>query len=121
MKHFVVYRVDNGEVVRSGQCRDDDLAAQGGEGLEVLELPVALDPDLHRVAGGRARPKGGATKPNDEAQLRAQRDKLLRESDWTQLPDSPLSGADKTKWQTYRQQLRDLPQQANPKWPVRPQ
>ena len=40
------------------------------------------------------------------ADLRAKRNRLLTESDWTILPDSPI--ADKTAWQVYRQNLRDL-------------
>ena len=38
--------------------------------------------------------------------LREKRNDLLVESDWTVLPDSPI--ADKTAWQTYRQELRDI-------------
>ena len=38
--------------------------------------------------------------------LRIQRDKLLVESDWTQVADAPV---DKQAWATYRQQLRDFP------------
>ena len=41
--------------------------------------------------------------------IRVERDKFLRGSDWTQMPDSPLSAADKEAWATYRQQLRDFP------------
>ena len=41
--------------------------------------------------------------------LRHMRDILLRESDWTQFTDSPLSDSKKTEWKTYRQNLRDLP------------
>lgn len=41
--------------------------------------------------------------------LRAQRDRLLLESDWTQLQDSPLTDAQRQSWATYRQSLRDLP------------
>ena len=41
--------------------------------------------------------------------LRHYRDTLLRESDWTQFTDSPLSDSKKTEWKTYRQNLRDLP------------
>ena len=37
------------------------------------------------------------------------RDMLLRESDWTQFTDSPLTDSKKTEWKTYRQSLRDLP------------
>src|SRR5210317_1024129 len=40
------------------------------------------------------------------ADLRTKRNRLLTESDWTILPDSPI--ADKTAWQVYRQSLRDL-------------
>ena len=44
--------------------------------------------------------------------LRKERDRLLVESDWTQFPDVPE--ATRTAWQTYRQQLRDLPASASP-------
>ena len=39
--------------------------------------------------------------------LREERNAMLAESDWTQTPDVPE--AIKTSWQTYRQELRDLP------------
>ena len=41
--------------------------------------------------------------------LRQRRDTRLKMSDWTQMPDSPLSDEKKAEWATYRQQLRDLP------------
>ena len=41
--------------------------------------------------------------------LRHYRDTLLRESDWTQFTDSPLTDSKKSEWKTYRQSLRDLP------------
>ncbi len=41
--------------------------------------------------------------------LRNVRDILLRESDWTQFTDSPLSESKKNEWKIYRQTLRDLP------------
>jgi hypothetical protein len=40
--------------------------------------------------------------------IRFNRNKLLADSDWTQLPDSPLSTSVKAQWATYRQTLRDL-------------
>mgnify|MGYP003314823416 CR=1 FL=1 len=40
--------------------------------------------------------------------LRQLRQRYLQESDWTQMPDSPLSEEKKTEWQTYRQALRDI-------------
>ena len=41
--------------------------------------------------------------------MRYQRDRLLADSDWTQIPDSSLSDSDRQAWATYRQQLRDFP------------
>ncbi len=58
--------------------------------------------------------------------VRQQRDRLLAESDWTQLPDAQaaLSDSQKQAWATYRQALRDVPQQsgfpADVQWPVKP-
>lgn len=41
--------------------------------------------------------------------LRAERDRRLAETDWTQLPDVSLSPEERAAWQAYRQALRDLP------------
>ena len=47
--------------------------------------------------------------------LRAHRNNLLNQSDWTVSVDSPLSDSKKAEWKTYRQALRDLTKTANPK------
>ena len=56
--------------------------------------------------------------------IRERRDELLSSCDWTQIPDSPLSDEDKTVWQTYRQELRDITGQAgfptDVTWPTEP-
>jgi len=52
--------------------------------------------------------------------VRAERNKLLADCDWTQLPDAPVDAA---AWATYRQALRDITTQANPfaiVWPESP-
>jgi len=41
--------------------------------------------------------------------IREARTNLLKDSDWTQSLDSPLSDNDKELWKTYRQALRDCP------------
>jgi hypothetical protein len=41
-------------------------------------------------------------------EIKAKRDQLLRDSDWTQTGDSPLSKYKKDQWKKYRQELRDL-------------
>jgi hypothetical protein len=38
--------------------------------------------------------------------MRLHRDRLLKESDWTQVNDAPV---DQQAWATYRQTLRDFP------------
>ena len=36
---------------------------------------------------------------------------LLMDSDYTVMPDSPISDAEKEQWKVYRQKLRDIPQE----------
>jgi hypothetical protein len=54
--------------------------------------------------------------------IRSQRDSLLTASDWTQVDDAPV---DKAAWATYRQSLRNVPQQdgfpTSIVWPVKPE
>ena len=56
--------------------------------------------------------------------LRDERDARLRDSDWTQIPDAPLSTEQKVTWAKYRQALRDVPENTDnplaPVWPVAP-
>jgi len=60
--------------------------------------------------------------PDADQRVRQHRDRLLTKSDWTQLPDTPV---DASAWSTYRQALRDVPQQADfpadVTWPEEPQ
>jgi hypothetical protein len=54
-------------------------------------------------------------------EVRQQRNQLLSDCDWTQLPDAPV---ETTSWVTYRQALRDITVQAgfphNVIWPEEP-
>ena len=56
-----------------------------------------------------------------KAQVRAERDRKLAETDWMALSDNTLTEA----WATYRQALRDLPSTDgfpyNVVWPVKPE
>ena len=45
-----------------------------------------------------------------DKEIRAKRNRLLTNSDWTQVPDSPLSESSKQAWAAYRQSLRDFPE-----------
>jgi len=65
--------------------------------------------------------------------LRRERNRLIAETDWTQLKDIDLDIIRERNWKNYRQALRDLPDKSNPKlnsmgeldmssvtWPTKP-
>ncbi|HGS4936988.1 TPA: phage tail assembly chaperone [Vibrio parahaemolyticus] len=56
--------------------------------------------------------------------IRSRRDTMLRDSDWTQFPDSPLSSEKQAEFAQYRQSLRDVPQEYETTgkitWPTKP-
>lgn len=90
------------------------LAAQSA-GLEIVAgpdgVPVAVDPappSLDDLA----------------ASGRQKRNVLLAGSDWTQVGDAPLATEARAAWATYRQALRDVPEQsgfpADIAWPNAP-
>lgn len=58
----------------------------------------------------------------DISSIRQSRNRKLAESDWTQLPDSPLSEEKKEEWKVYRQKLRDItkPENINKELPKEP-
>ena len=57
--------------------------------------------------------------------IKVKRDALLSACDFTQLPDAPLTLAQKQAWADYRQDLRDLPETItdldNVTWPTKPE
>ena len=58
-------------------------------------------------------------------EARAMRDKLLLETDWTQVLDAPISAESREAFRVYRQALRDITEQESfPEvidWPVKPE
>ena len=58
------------------------------------------------------------------SQVRAQRDAMIAETDYLMMSDYPISEEDKALVETYRQALRDIPEQegfpSNVQWPVAP-
>jgi len=67
-----------------------------------------------------------AAKDEEQAKnVRTQRTEKLRDCDWTQLDDTPMSNTQKADWAEYRQALRDVPERAGfpwkVEWPVQPE
>lgn len=92
------------EVVLSNSLRYDDLKRAVQEQLEfdVRSKALGLLPKTIEIL----------TAPKYDLStwegIKTYRDKLLNDSDWTQLPDAT---ANKEEWAEYRQKLRDIPQQ----------
>lgn len=84
--------------------KDYDEYLKASDGVKTFELAV------------------GYTVEGKWAEVRAKRDTLLSQCDWTQLPDSPKYQDE--GWLIYRQALRDITEQPDPfniVWPVRPE
>jgi len=84
----------------------------------------SYDPVTYKVVGGVVVKKADADIDAAEIALaeiefRNERSRRLYASDWTQVPDAPV---DRAAWATYRQALRDLPQNTpDPRYPVWPE
>jgi len=44
-----------------------------------------------------------------DTEARAERNTRLAATDWTQAPDAPVTENERSRWRSYRQQLRDVP------------
>jgi len=87
-------------------------------GEDLIYLPYLYFKEMH---GWTEAQFLEAYKPDMWGEIREKRDALILETDWTQNPDVP--DATKTKWQAYRQALRDVPSQSDPyniTWPTKP-
>lgn len=105
--------VENGVVtniaVAEAPLADNWVLCEGSAGIGYLYQDgvfAEAPPDLEALA----------------TEARATRNALLTASDWTQVADAPV---DQAAWATYRQALRDVPDQAgfptDVSWPVAPE
>lgn len=111
MAYFGEYNSD-GEYIGfySNEIHGDDIPVNS------IELTEAQFNQAHetrcRVVNGQHQVWDYTQQELDQfeySKIRAERGYLLKDSDWTQMPDSPLTATKKQEWATYRQQLRDLP------------
>jgi hypothetical protein len=136
---ITVYKKLNGEIVKTCFCLQDDISLQYNSSIEnyidgefsyteyyvengiAIKIPNA--PNQYCVFNYDT--KQWVDPRTDQTQwvvVKAQRNALLVESDWTQLPD--VSITNKEQWATYRQQLRDITTQSDPfniVWPSKPE
>lgn len=151
--NFIVYDVASFEIISTGECSPDVFEMQASNPGEAVIEGVASS-DSAYVENGQIvlytqqqkdaksnRPSFAFVwsnttftwyDPRDQQQkydscvqaVNAQRIQLLYESDWTQIPNNPLTEQAQQDWANYRQQLRDIPQQSgypfDVVWPTPP-
>lgn len=132
---FTAYSPITGQVLFRGEASDptalksDSVAVLVGHKYEEDGWiaddefhPLPKQPSPHHVFDYSAKAWTDPRTPETQwPVVRRQRDALLAQSDWTQLPDVPLET--KETWATYRQALRDVTLQPDPfnvVWPVTP-
>jgi len=112
MKYAVINK--RGRVLRTSKD-EFKFMAEGKEMVSISnekakQVEASSDP-LFLVEGNLLTREEKLFNYNHEAikeSLRPERNRLLAESDWTQLNDSPLAEDDVSSWAKYRQKLRDL-------------
>ena len=103
------------------------MVSEGNSGAFHVSYPDSGDVSTWVVNGSAKTVTDGTKNPvvvqEEWVVVRAERDRLLTASDYSQLDDTPDSDK-KSAWATYRQKLRDLPSTiedpSNPTWPSKP-
>jgi hypothetical protein len=103
MNIFTIYNLETGEIEHSTSTVAEINEVGLSEGQGIIEGDY--QPNDYKVVNGEAIQRTD----NVLEILRNKRNELLKESDWTQVNDCPLSDLKKQEWSTYRQELRDLP------------
>lgn len=138
MKYFTVYNTV-GQILQSGQCSDDDYDLQCSDGNLIIEQQT--NPSTQYISNGVV--TSIPSKPDyacnfdyesgqwvgdsatQETNVIARRNVMLYSSDWTQIPNGPLTTEQQQEWAVYRQLLRDITAQSdypfNIIWPTPPQ
>jgi len=132
--NFTVFDTNTGRILSSGMCQKEFLHLQGKNVLELKTDDATEYIDLKTLTSVKkpTKPDGfytfdysSKTWVPDVLQqwnfVKSERNQLLQSSDWTQLPDVPLST--KENWGAYRQALRDITLQPDPfniTWPQPP-
>lgn len=103
MNTFTIYNLETGEIEHSTTtvAEINEVGLLDEQGI----IEGDYQPNEYKIVNGEA----VIRTDNVLEILRNKRNELLRQSDWTQVNDSPLSDSKKQEWATYRQSLRDLP------------
>jgi hypothetical protein len=126
---YKVYYCKDTAIVRLVVNQKDNLSS--ADNCNVIILPLAPTPVLQAVLGREVvdidsihyAESGFASTEHKIKAVKKFRNNLLKESDWTQLEDVPMTL--KNEWKIYRQALRDVTLQEtfpdNIEWPISPE
>lgn len=135
MKNYILYS-DNGQIIKTGQCQDDDFYLQGSNIIEGIANDAENYIENGKIIEMPPKPQKNSYFDYDlkqwvlnyfvqEQEIQLQRNELLYKSDWTQIPNRPLTIEQQQSWAVYRQELRDITSQSgypfNITWPTPPQ
>jgi hypothetical protein len=103
-------------VLETSELTDEVLAKNGYARFKNFEQPVGteiIEQDGYEFKPeGHVGPKVKVRELSQEEKvnlwIRRHRDHELYLSDWTQMPDAPLTPEKKAEWAAYRQELRDM-------------
>ena len=122
MKNITIYNPSTGTIINTLAIMSDDFTHGEGE----ASIEGFYPPNIYHIVDGA--PVETVPEAPMIERIRSHRTVYLKNSDWTQGDDSPLTSEKKTEWATYRQALRDLPDTQNGAtnfdsvvWPVPPE
>lgn len=137
--NYILYKLNTGEITRNINCPENLIQSQLNTD-ESFIVGVADDETQYiskqLIVNKLEKPNWFydynyqihswvINEPKLIFQIIQQRNNLLISSDWTQIPNGPLTLEIKEKWAVYRQQLRDITSQPgypfNVVWPTQPE
>jgi len=113
----------DGKIIKAGITtseRVNDLRAQSGKAETIITIEQE---EYDKIVSGGSDGLPPQNNTDGWAAVMCRRGMLLAMSDWTQIPDSPLTSAQRKAWAAYRQALRDITKQKDPDniaWPTPP-
>lgn len=130
MINYLIKRDDNTYIVQGYLKKPKRSVGEVPGSIDPVDYPyLTLDENNNVVVDSDKKAQALINIPQQEQAeamklIRIQRDLLLKESDFSQLPDSPFDNNTIEEWKQYRQELRDFPNNVqdpfNPDWPVKP-
>jgi hypothetical protein len=136
---FTIYEAQTGKILRFCNCPENNIADQLLLGEDYIVGQT--ESFLYYISNKKAFPM--PPKPDgiydfdyltkqwvkneftQKFNIQIQRNQLLQQSDWTQIPNNPLTPEQQEAWAVYRQELRDVTSQSgypfNVIWPTPPQ